>query len=518
MARQAGAVVGMLFLAHAAVAQVQFIQQGNKLVGTDASWYAGQGTSVAISANGNTAIVGGPDYNCYHCFGVGAAWVFTRNGGVWTQQGSKLVANDSVRESDQGTSVAISADGNTAIVGGPHDQTIYIGFGAYTGLGAAWAFTLTGGVWTQQGIKLVGNDSVGVPSWGASATISADGNTTIVGGPGDNSFAGAAWVFVRSSDGWTQQGGKLVGADGSWYAGQGTSVAISTDGNTAVVGGSSDNSGAGAVWVFTRSGGVWAQQGGKLVGTGAIGPAEQGNSVAISADGNTAIVGGYQDNSGAGAVWLFTRSGGVWTQQGSKLVGVGAVGPAWQGNSVAISADGNAAIVGAPLDNSNAGAVWVYTRNNGAWSQQGGKLVGTGAVGPARQGKSVAISGDSTTVIVGGDGDAGGIGAVWVFAANGCDAPSITGQPQSQIVQGGQTATLSVTATATMPLSYRWYRGNAGDTSTPVGANASTFTTPPLESTTSYWVWVFNACGTTDSATATISVEPRVRRHLQRAM
>src|SRR5664280_2044954 len=135
MARQAGAVVGMLFLAHAAVAQVQFIQQGNKLVGTDASWYAGQVTSVAISANGNTAIVGDPDYNCYHCFGVGAAWVFTSNGGVWTQQGSKLVANDSVRESDQGTSVAISADGNTAIVGAPRDNS---------NTGAVWVFAANG--------------------------------------------------------------------------------------------------------------------------------------------------------------------------------------------------------------------------------------------------------------------------------------------------------------------------------------------------------------------------------------
>src|SRR5664280_1444773 len=205
-------------------------------------------------------------------------------------------------------------------------------------------------------------------------------------------------------------------------------------------------------------------------------------------------------------------------QQGNKLVGTDASWYAGQVTSVAISANGNTAIVGAPRDNSNTGAVWVYTRNNAVWSQQGSKLVGTGAVGPARQGKSVAISGDETTVIVGGDCDAGGIGAVWVFAANGCDAPSITVQPQSQIVQGGQTATLSVTATATMPLSYRWYQGDAGDTSTPVGANASTFTTPPLKSTTGYWVWVFNACGTADSATATISVEPRVRRHLQRAM
>jgi hypothetical protein len=90
----------------------------------------------------------------------------------------------------------------------------------------------------------------------------------------------------------------------------------------------------------------------------------QGYSVAISADGNTAIMGGYNDNSNAGAAWVFTHSGGVWTQQGSKLTGTGAVGPVPddQGYSVALSADGNTAIVGGPGDTSNAGAAWVFAQ------------------------------------------------------------------------------------------------------------------------------------------------------------
>jgi hypothetical protein len=83
----------------------------------------------------------------------------------------------------------------------------------------------------------------------------------------------------------------------------------------------------------------FTQQGPKLVGTGAVGGAgTQGFSVALSADGNTAIVGGWRDNSSAGAAWVYTRSGGVWTQQGNKLVGTGAVGA-----SVAMSSDGNTA-------------------------------------------------------------------------------------------------------------------------------------------------------------------------------
>ena len=62
-----------------------------------------------------------------------------------------------------------------------------------------------------------------------------------------------------------------------------------------------------------RSGGAWTQQGKKLVGTGAVGKARQGMSVVLSADGNTAIVGGWSDNGKTGAAWVFTRSGSVWT-------------------------------------------------------------------------------------------------------------------------------------------------------------------------------------------------------------
>ena len=160
---------------------------------------------------------------------------------------------------------------------------------------------------------------------------------------------------------------------------------------------------------------VWSQQGSKLVGTGAVGSAVQGSSVALSDDGNTAIVGGYGDNANAGAAWLFTRSGGVWTQQGSKLVGTGTVGAAFQGSSVSLAGDGNTVMVGGYGDNANAGAAWVFTQSGGVWTQQGSKLVGTGAVGAAFQGSSVALSDDGNTAIVGGHGDNSNAGAAWVF-------------------------------------------------------------------------------------------------------
>ncbi len=381
----------------------QFTQQGPKLVGTGVVGISNQGWSVAISSDGNTAIVGGYADNST----VGAVWVFTRSAGVWTQQGSKLVGNDAAGIALQGFSVAISSDGNTAIVGGLYDNNF---------IGAGWIFIRSGSVWTQQGPKLVGTGGIGNTEQGWSVAISSDGNTAAMSGPVDNSNAGAIWVFTRSAGVWTQQGTKLVGTGTVGFTVlQGASLGISADGNTLIEGGPNDNNNAGAIWIFTRSGGVWTQQGTKLVGTGSAGNADQGYSAAISSDGNTAIEGAYGDGANTGAVWVFTRSGTIWTQQGTKLVGTGSVGASYQGISASISPDGNTVVEGGYKDNNNAGAVWVFTRSGSVWTQLGSKLVGTGALGSlVFQGHSVAISSEGT-VIEGGYYDNGQLGAAWVF-------------------------------------------------------------------------------------------------------
>jgi hypothetical protein len=380
----------------------QYVQQGAKLFGTGGDASSFQGSSFAVSLDDNTAIVGGYDDNSFG----GAVWVFTRTGNGWIQQGQKLVGSGAVGSNVyQGFSTAISSDGNTFIEGGWRDDS---------GAGAAWVFTRSNGVWTQQGQKLVGSGAVGNANQGRSVAISADGNTAFVGGEGDSNFVGAVWVFTRSGGVWTQQGQKLVGTGAVGIADQGISVAISSDGNIAFVGSEGDSNFVGAVWVFTRTGGVWTQQGQKLVGIGASGHSSQGASVASSLDGNTFIVGGPGDSSGVGAVWVFARNGGVWVQQGQKLVGTGAVGNAFEGNSVAISSEGNTVAVGGEGDSNFVGAVWIFTRSGAIWTQQGQKLVGSDAVGAAHQGWEVAISSEGA-VLDGGPYDNNSAGAFWIF-------------------------------------------------------------------------------------------------------
>ena len=334
------------------------------------------------------------------------------------QDQPKLVGTGAVGSANQGMAVALSADGNTAIVGGPgannadRDRPASIG-----PAGAAWVFTQSGGVWRQQA-KLVGTTSEyggGLWSQGASVAVSADGNTAIVGGWSDNSKTGAAWVFTRSGAIWTQQGKKLVGTDALGSARQGMSVALSADGNTAIVGGPGDNpwdrsvpfglGAAGAAWVFTRSGGVWTQQN-KLVSTGAVG--RLGTSIALSADGNIAIVGGFAEDGGVALV--FTRGGGQWTQD-KRLVGAGAIGKS--APSVALSTDGSVVILGASNDNGGVGAAWVFTRSGGYWSQDK-HLVGSGA---AKALPSASV--DSSVDMVGRSNDNSGAGAATVFTQRG---------------------------------------------------------------------------------------------------
>jgi Bacterial Ig-like domain (group 3) len=157
-------------------------QQGSKLLGSPQ--FDNSGASVAISADGNTALVGQVSF-------AGGALAYTRSDGVWTQQGPQLSVATSDGESYSVYAVALSGDGNTALIG----TTAYAG----NWPGAAWIFARTGGQWLQAGGKLLSSGAIGsLTRQGRSAALSPGGEYGLVGDPGDNDGAGAAWLFAIS--------------------------------------------------------------------------------------------------------------------------------------------------------------------------------------------------------------------------------------------------------------------------------------------------------------------------------
>lgn len=326
------------------------------------------------------------------------------------QQGEKLKGGEEREGAFFGDSVALSADGNTALIGG---------YGDSSDDGAAWVFTRTGSTWAQQGPKLVPPATIGQSSeFGYSVALSTDGNTALVGAPRAGAGTeGAAWVFTRSGVTWTQ-GPELTGAqEESGEASFGASVAMSSDASTIAIGGDADNSSVGAVWMFVRSGSTWVRQGPKL--TNGVSDSSFGYAVALSADGNTALV-SSPASAGNGSATVFARSGSTWTQQGPTLLSGIEHEPSSFGVGVALSADGNTAFVGDPGTpySDDVGGVWVFTHVGSTWTRQAEELTSAES-GETFFGSSIALSSDGSTALIGDGNDSGGHGAAWLFRRSG---------------------------------------------------------------------------------------------------
>ena len=336
-----------------------WVQQA-KLTAADGAANDNFGYSVSISGDGNTAVIGahGDDDKGS---ASGSAYIFTRSGSSWTQQ-AKLTAADGATNDYFGICVSISGDGNTAVIGARYNDD------KGTDSGSAYIFTRSGSTWTQQA-KLLAADGATNDYFGFSVSISGDGNTTVIGAHADDNKgidSGSAYIFTRSGSTWTQQA-KLTAADGATSEYFGVSVSISADGNTAVIGAHYDDDkggDSGSAYIFIRSGSSWTQQA-KLTAADGAATDYFGFSVSISADGNTAAIGAYGDDdkgTDSGSAYIFTRSGSSWTQQ-AKLTADDGAASDYFGVSVSISADGNTAVIGVYGDDdkgTNSGSAYIF--------------------------------------------------------------------------------------------------------------------------------------------------------------
>jgi hypothetical protein len=367
------------------------------LVGTgDPSLSQTQGQGVALSSNGSILAVVG---NFAHD-GFGGIWMFRRvSNGTWAQIGA--VINHAPLYGFL-SGISLSADASIMIIGNDGEclTSVY-----ELSTPTSWTVTTRVDMFPTPTGCTGGVEKV---------SISADGNTFVSSRRTDNS----AWVYIRQLNGtWVQQGGKLVGTGGI-STGRVDSVAISANGSRIVTGNRADNSIAGAIWIFDRASNLtWLQVGSKLTCSDTSSTASVGRSVSISWDGTTIATGAAGDGGGVGATCIFVRAAnGTWSQQGPKLVGTGNSGNSGQGTSVALSADGNTLVVGGSGDNGSKGAVWVFKRTGTAWSQVGSKLSESGADSTAAQGSSVAIASVTTTIFASGaPNDAANIGRTRIY-------------------------------------------------------------------------------------------------------
>jgi IPT/TIG domain/FG-GAP repeat len=418
------------------------LQQAKLTGGAEESGEGRFAASVALSADGDTALIGAPgDDN-----GAGAAWVFTRSGSSWTQQGAKLTgaeagsggaaeceieeAGEEAGECSFGKSVALSGNGETALVGGP---------GADENLGAVWVFTHSESGWTQQGPALMGGNEQLKGHFGRSLALSSDGNTALIGAPGDAGYAGAAWVFTRAGTSWSEQ--VKIAPPESGAIAFGRSVALSGDGATALIGAPAATGRAGAAWAFANDEGTgWTQQARLAAGAG-NGEGRFGFSVALSADAGTALVGERTREDSDGAAWVFTHQGESWSEP-EKLAG-GEVGDESRfGYSVALSADGSSALVGDPGHGGSIGAAWLFTRAGASYGA-GEALTATGEHGSGQLGADVALSASGEAALLGAPGASDRTGAAWAFVVPGAP-PQVTGvSPSEGPTSGGTEVTIS---------------------------------------------------------------------------
>ena len=472
-----------------------------------------EGHGLALSGDGLTMAVGAPyesssakgvngNQNDTSLYASGAVYVFVNRNGQWTQQ-AYIKASNPGQSYRFGHHISLSQDGNTMAVSSHFEASDAKGINGNQNdksipqAGAVYVFVRNGSAWTQQAyIKASNTGEKSTPDhadegdqFGFSLALSADGNNLVVGAISEDSkatgingdqednsqqSAGAAYVYVRNGSAWTQQA--YVKPSNTFAAMLfGYSVGISADGNQMAVAayderGSAreingkqdrDRPGAGAIYVFARSGTTWTQtdylkahnaENGDSLGYDMV-MSQDGNTIAGGAGDEDCFTGGinppgcdndYKTDSSTGAAYIFVRKNGKWSEQ--AFIKASHPGKEdWFGSRLTLSGDGNTLAVGAQLENGNSkgingneidqsaedsGALYLFTRTGDTWVQKA-YMKGSNTVAYDEFGGSMALSRDGKILAAGArqqasaakgvngdpnDKSAPGAGAVYVFS------------------------------------------------------------------------------------------------------
>lgn len=393
-----------------------FTRSGNvwteqqKLVASDGmidDWF---GSDVALNYDGTIALIV-CEYDDDKGNNTGSVYVYSRSGSVWTYV-KKLYTSDPVIEGKI-TYVTMSGDNKTVMIGSSSSDD------KGTDTGAVYVFGDTS--YKPSRLNYEGlveytefyprDGKAGATNFGASCALSHDAKHALIGAHWDNdkgSIAGAVYYYIRENGTWIFQE-KFHAPDGISNDEFGINVALSADASIALVGahGRDDNGEpeSGSVYVFSRTNNGWIYQ--QKLTTSDRSPADNfGTSLALNANGDYALIGSYGRDDGGiadrGAVYIFTRSGNVWTQQ-SKIMATDAATTDLFGTSVSINADATIAAIAAYHDDdnaaSNSGSVYIFTRSDSTWTQQQ-KLTESPPLANNGFGRAVSISPDGSILAI----------------------------------------------------------------------------------------------------------------------
>lgn len=276
--------------------------------------------------------------------------------------------------------VSISGDGNT----------IALGLFGSMGQGVVSVFTRIGTTWEHQALLTPTVQKNGL-LFGAAVSLNHDGTVCAIG-TSDSSTAyspGSAYVFVKSGGVWSQQT-KIDPPDGIHGGYFGRFLSISGDGNTLAV------SAIGSVimpYIYVRSGSDWNLQSRLVLSDGGNTNIAIGTFITLSSDGNTC---GFLSQSINPGMFLFERTGSMWTQTAKILTGLGPV-------SSHMSRDGTACIVGSVTGHGAGGSMTgnahVSVKRNGVWTSPI-KLMAADGQHDDRFGSPVLLNGDGTAAFI----------------------------------------------------------------------------------------------------------------------
>lgn len=290
------------------------------------------------------------------------------------------------------TSIKISGDGKTFILGVPTDQDL---------IGSAYIYNTTDYLNWIFKQKIVPTSNTGPAAFGYSVDLSADGSRVAIGGELDNSGVGAVWIYDLVAGTYSEEA-KIVGTGYTGLANMGFSVSLNANGKMLAFGGPNDNSQIGANWIYHNSGPNWNFLN-KLVSNSHTGPGREGYSVSLDSEGFTFASGAPYDNNGHGATHLYTSFDSNYTNIiQEKIISNNNTGPTgMQGFSVSLSAPGDTLAIGAPGDNANFGAtyIWINTDAN-SWIEEQ-KLFNISTGFKLKLGYSVSLSADGYQLAAG---------------------------------------------------------------------------------------------------------------------